>query len=117
MKLIKGVVIDGFHRGHNFHMEYSPTIKLLRPKITRVDYCCGGGEVETTPMDYDEYKVCFTAVDGRTALYSTSGKSDNAFLGFGWDVSEKPWSLKTHLYMGYHNEPIRRTDEDTLTHP
>lgn len=108
------IVIDGFHQGHIVRMiGYSPVLKLLEPKTIVVDYCCDESEYPY-PSNEIEYKACFHAVDKRVVLYSTTGESE-AMLGnftlFDKLFSEKPWTPKTTLKIGYHNEPIIRIDE------
>lgn len=112
--IITAIILDGFHKGHTIHIEYSPTLRLLKPVVHKLDYCCyQGEEVYMEPNEEVEYKVCFTAVDKKMALYSTKGESQELLLGdlFHHVFSDKPWTPKTELYMGFHNEPIiRRKD-------
>lgn len=112
--MITAVVLDGFHKGHVVRMDYHPTIKLLKPKVQTIDYCCGGDDIGMPTLDeIVEYKECFRGVDTDVVLYSTKGASTD-FLGwFGWQRSDKPWTPQTLLYMGYHDEPILRKDDGT----
>lgn len=111
--MITAIVLDGFHRGHTVRMDYMPTLKLLKPRVHRMDYCCRGGkEVYLEEDEIIVYNVCFQAIDRKMALYSLKGESQDLMLGnlFGHVFSEKPWSRKTDLYMGFHEEPIIRED-------
>lgn len=109
--MIRAIVIDGFHRGHCVNFEYHPTLRLLKPKIIRVDYCCNGDEIpENTEIEYVEYKECFRAVDNKTVLYSLSGDSSALIATIPKWFSDEPWTGMTTLYIGYHEEPIKRVD-------
>ncbi len=110
---VTAVVIDGFHAGHTVRMEYSPTLKLLKPLVIRVDYCCDPDTKFNEPIDYLEYKECFRSVDRRMVLYSEKGESMDMLGKFPMTYSERPWNPNTILYMGYHNEPIIREDTPT----
>lgn len=117
---ITAVVIDGFHKGHVVRMEYCPILKLLRPAIVRVDYCCDMSEFREDESGMEVYKECFRAVDQRVVLYSTTGESMavfNGFFGFDMEVVNKPWTPRTVLKFGYHNEPIKRIEEDESLTP
>ncbi len=112
--MITAIVLDGFHRGHTVRMDYYPILKLIKPKVQRVDYCCGGDEIGGPDLsEIVEYKECFRGADKDVVLYSEKGKSLE-FLGwYGWQRTDKPWDARTLLYMGYHNEPIIRKDDGT----
>lgn len=110
-KIITAIVLDGFHQGHVVRMEYSPTLKLLKPKVLRVDYCCGGDEIGLEKDEILEYKECFHGVDRDVVLYSVNGKSLDILGMFPWERSKLPWNYNTTLKMGYHDEPIVRNDE------
>lgn len=112
-KRIQAVILDGFHQGHVVRMDYMPRVRLLKPSITRIDYCCGGDEIGTDRADEIEYMECYRAVDRDIVLYSLSGKSRDIFNLFPWEHGGKPWTLNTTLKMGYHNEPIIRNDDGT----
>lgn len=114
---VTAIILDGFHKGHVVHTaEYLPTIKLLRPKSVVIDYCCDGSEHELNPTaDYVEYVACFHAVDKKVVLYSEEGKSMDFLTQFPHEVTSRPWSPKTYLKFGYHDEPVRRVDEDLVT--
>ncbi len=114
MKTIQAIVIDGFHKGHSMRIEYYPTLKLLKPKIIRVDYCCDGEARPETETDFIEYKECFRAVDQKVVLYSTKGESIDVLGFFPHEVTSKRWTEDTTLYFGYHNEPIKRKDEEVV---
>lgn len=66
---ITALVIDGFHKGHVVRMQYSPTLKLLKPKIRRIDYCCGGDEIALEKDEILEYTACFHGVDREVVLF------------------------------------------------
>jgi hypothetical protein len=106
-------VLDGFHQGHTVVMEYQPTLKLLKPKVITVDYCCDPDlSFPDDGPEILEYKECFRAVDGEMVLYSTSGKSGDLFGLFEWVNTTIPRTKRTTLYFGYHNDPILRDDRD-----
>lgn len=110
MKIL-AIVIDGFHKGHTMRMEYNPIIKLFRPKVIRVDYCCNMDEFPTE-KGIEEYKACFTAVDKKVVLYSVKGESEKIFDMFPHEVSSRPWTRNTYLKMGYHDEEVIRLEEN-----
>lgn len=111
---ITAIVLDGFHKGHMVRTSgYLPTLKLLKPKTTTVDYCCGGDDIRTDSAEQIEYKACFHGVDQKVVLYSTDGKSEGILSMFNWESSFLPWNYNTHLKVGYHNEPILRDDDGT----
>lgn len=111
MNIIRAIVIDGFHRGHCVSFDYRPTIRLLKPRIIKVDYCCNGDEILDNPtVEYIEYRECFRAVDNKTVLYSLTGDSAALIQAIPRWYSDEPWSDMTTLYMGYHSEPIVRVD-------
>jgi hypothetical protein len=111
---IRAIILDGFHKGHVVAMEYGPTIKLLKPRSLKVDYCCDGDILVDNPTDIEvEYKECFRGVDKEIVMYSEKGKSSDFLSWFKHEVSMKPWTEYTTLYFGYHNEPIRRKDDGT----
>lgn len=113
-KTITAVILDGFHKGHVVRMQYMPTVKLLKPRTLRVDYCCDEGITVDSPIPTDiEYKECFRAVDGDVVFYSESGKSMDFIGWFSWSKARQRWNNFTELYMGYHNEPLRRKDDGT----
>jgi hypothetical protein len=115
-KIITGVVIDGFHAGHVVRMEYSPILRLLKPNVMRVDYCCPQfGEWPESRDEIIEYKECFRSVDRRMVLYSEKGESMDLLGKFPQTYADKPWHARTMLYLGYHNEPVQAkelTDEE-----
>lgn len=113
--IITAVVIDGFHAGHTMAIEYYPTLKLLKPKVVRIDYCCPGYDDFIEPVDTIEYKECFRAIDKKMVLYSEKGESLEMIGRFPMAVTRNPWTERTTLYMGYHNEPVRRTDEEVVS--
>lgn len=112
MELITAVVIDGFHAGHTMRMEYYPTLKLLKPLVMRVDYCCDPEQELPEESEQLIYKECFRAVDRKMVLYSVKGESMDLIGKFPHTFTDKPWSERTTLYMGYHNEPVRRKEEE-----
>jgi hypothetical protein len=90
-------------------MEYHPTLRLLKPNITRVDYCCPGyGSWPESRDEIIEYRECFRAVDQRMVLYSEKGESMDMMGKFPMTYVDKRWHPRTMLYLGYHEEPIRR---------
>lgn len=112
-KLITGIVLDGFHIGHTVRMQYSPTLRLLKPKVRRIDYCCGGDEIGIEEDEILEYKACFHGVDREVVLFSVKGESMdflNLLRVFGIEQSSFAWTRNTILKMGYHDEPIIRED-------
>ena len=113
MKYITAIVLDGFHKGHTVRMSYYPTLKLLKPRVARIDYCCGGDEIGTEDADIVEYRECFRGVDQDVVLFSEKGKSTDILGMFPWEHTKLPWTHGTTLKMGYHHEPIIRTDEGT----
>lgn len=114
MKTIQAIVLDGFHKGHTMRIEYYPILKLLKPKTVTVDYCCDMSEYPDDGAEMLVYKECFRSVDQEMVLYSVEGKSIDFMKFFDREVTRKPWHPKTTLYFGYHNEPIRREDEEEL---
>lgn len=113
---ITAMVMDGFHKGHVVRMQYHPTLRLLKPKVIRVDYCCGEEEWTESESQIVEYKECFRAVDRKVVLYSEKGESMDIIANpsyFSHQFSDKPWSPRTTLKMGYHNEPIIRIEGET----
>lgn len=106
---IKAIILDGFHKGHMVRMEYMPTVKLLQPRTVSVDYCCDGDMMVQNPTpDYIEYKECLRAVDQKVVFYSLNGKSEDFIESFEKQFITNPWNELDTLYVGYHNEPIRR---------
>jgi hypothetical protein len=112
-KIITAIVLDGFHAGHVVRMSYHPTLELLKPKVIKVDYCCGGDEVGPEEPETIEYKECFRAVDRDVVLFSEKGESLSILGMFPWEREKIPWTVGTTLKMGYHNEPILREDDGT----
>ncbi len=76
-----------------------------------VDTYCGGDEMPPIPDEICECRECFRALDGKVALYSTSGDSTDIKGFFPAEFSKYPWTKKTTLYLGYHDGHLRRTDE------
>lgn len=115
MKTITAIVLDGFHKGHVVRLSaYMPTIRLLKPSRTIVDYCCPGYDSVDKELSESEYHAVFHGVDGDVVLYSKSGKSIDILGMFNFhEKSLVPWTNNTHLVMGYHNEPIIRKDDGT----
>ena len=111
MKIITAVVLDGFHTGHVVQINHHPTLKLLKPTVIKVDYCCGGDEMPPQGPEIIEYKECFGGVDQNVVLYSRTGESRDILVMFNRERSIYPWTHGTTLKMGYHNEPIIRTDD------
>lgn len=112
--MITAIVLDGFHRGHVVRMSYYPTLRLLKPKVLRVDYCCGGDEIGLEKDEIVEYKECFRGVDQDVVLFSKKGKSYDILGMFNFqEKSIFPWTHNTTLHMGYHNEPIIRKEDGT----
>lgn len=108
--IIQAIVIDGFHKGHCVAIRYHPTLKLLKPRTIKVDYCCDNDYLIENPTDIMvEYKECFRGVDGKVVLYSVDGDSTILLNHIPIKVfSDTPWNEMDTLYIGYHNEPIRR---------
>jgi hypothetical protein len=115
MKMITAIVLDGFHSGHVVRMDCQPILKLLRPTVIKVDYCCGGDEMPPQGPEFIDYKECFRGVDQNVVLYSQSGNSLDILRMFNWEYSLLPWTQGTTLRMGYHDEPIIRIDESVET--
>lgn len=112
--MITAIVLDGFHEGHVVRLTaYLPVLRLLKPRITMIDYCCGGDEINTTWPEELEYKACFHAVDKNVVLYSVEGKSEAILSMFPWQSTFTKWTSNTHLMMGYHNEPVIVKDDGT----
>lgn len=112
--MITAIVLDGFHSGHVVRTtEYLPVLRLLKPRVTQIDYCCEGAETGTDEPEEIEYKACFHAVDRDVVLYTVNGKSQTILSMFPWESSFLPWTRNTHLKMGYHSEPIVRKDDNT----
>jgi len=114
MKIITAIVLDGFHAGHVVQTDYHPILKLLKPTVIKVDYCCGGDEMSPQGPEMIEYKECFRGVDQNMVLYSRSGESRDILGMFNSERSIYPWTYGTVLKMGYHNEPLIRTDDPPL---
>ena len=112
--MIKAIILDGFHKGHTFSMEYMPIVKLLKPRTLIVDYCCDNDTHVDNPIPEEiVYQECFRGVDKDVVLYSEKGKSLDILSMFAWEDSLLPCTPNTTLYFGYHNEPIRRKDDGT----
>jgi len=102
------VIIDGFHRGHvlDWH-DPQPEIRLVKPKtITQCD--CNPAGIEEFPSDEDiiTYKCAFRSIDGRVALFSTTGESMRFLVdgGFIHHFQKEPWHKGTVLYFGCHDQ-------------
>lgn len=115
MKIVRAVILDGFHKGHVTTMTYAPLVRLLKPRKLTVDYCCDNDVSVDEPIaSYVEYKECFRGADGDVVLYSEKGKSSHFLSWFNKEVtSEEPWNEYTTLYFGYHREPIVRKQDGT----
>lgn len=112
--IITAIVLNGFHEGHVVRTSgYLPVLKLLKPTVTTIDYCCGGDEIDTKGPEELEYKACFHAVDRNVVLYSVEGKSESILSMFPWENTYTKWNAHTTLKMGYHDEPIIRKDDGT----
>ena len=112
--IITAIILDGFHKGHVIHMEYMPTVKIIKPRNLTVDYCCDNDTTVNKPIaSYIEYKECFRGVDQNVVLYSEKGDSRDFLSWFNKEVSNTPWNEYTTLYFGYHNEPIIRKQDGT----
>lgn len=108
--IIQAIVIDGFHKGHTVAMQYHPTLRLLKPRTIKVDYCCDNDIiVDNAIADFIEYKECFRGIDGKVVLYSKNGDSSELLNFVPTKVfSDEPWNEMDTLYIGYHKEPIIR---------
>ncbi len=115
-KTITCIVLDGFHKGHVVRMpNYLPVLRLLKPRINRIDYCChSDDEGLIEEPEQLEYLACFHAVDQDVVLYSQKGKSLDILGMFPWEHSIFPWTHGTTLAMGYHGEYGGRTDDPPL---
>jgi hypothetical protein len=110
---IEALILDGYHRGHSFLMEYAPIVRLVKPKEHVTDFCCGGDEFDFED-EIIEYKVCFQAVDRKMALYSTNGDSQDLLLGhmFQHVFTDKSWTPATTLYRGFVEPVYKREDRE-----
>ncbi len=112
--MIIAIILDGFHKGHVIRMQYMPTVRLLKPRTLRVDYCCDNDITVDTPIAEDiTYQECFRGIDRDVVLYSEKGKSLDFTSWFKKEATSNPWNEYTTLYFGYHNEPIQRKDDGT----
>lgn len=78
----------------------------------RVDYCCDPSQELPEDKDIVEYKECFRSVDQRMVLFSEKGESMDLLGKFPQTWIDRPWTERTTLYCGYHNEPIRREEKE-----
>jgi len=115
MNKILAIILDGFHKGHALKMEYSPVIKLIKPKTVIVDYCCDNGMSPDDDLRVLQYIECFRAVDKNIVLYSENGMSMDFLRLFPkQEFESKPWTEDITLYFGFHKEPVLRSDRDAI---
>lgn len=102
-KLIRCLVIDGFHKGHRVDV-YTPLqrLALLKPKAITIDDCCDG---EVVGVDNDikkEYSLAGYSVDRTIAFYSVDGSMD-ALMERDWIVPTGQSWIETPIYMSIHD--------------
>ena len=101
---IQAIILDGWHAGEVIEMGHLlPVIKLLKPHTLTVCDCRDDDEHFASPVGRIEYKICFESVDGKLALYSTAGKSDDVFKWFTSAVRFKPYNRHERLIFNCHD--------------
>lgn len=101
---IQAIIIDGWHTGEVIEMGHIlPVIKLLKPHTLTVCDCNDDDEHFPKPPENIEYKICFTSVDRKVVLYSTTGKSDDVFKWFIQSIRFKPYNRHERLIFNCHD--------------
>lgn len=76
---VRFLVIDGWHKGHEIHVNtVLQRLVLMKPKTITIDNCCGG-DVVGIDNDKKEYLLAGGSQDGTVAFYSEDGTMDSLF--------------------------------------
>lgn len=103
---VKCIVIDGWHKGHMVILPRAlPHLELPRPAVITYCDCNIEDEVWKAGPNTDMYTLAFTAVDGKSAIYTLKGDSESMVSNRDWHTyrNDLPWK-DTPITVGCHDE-------------